>query len=176
MEDNNLKFDENGRKLSKQVENTVGKGEIARLEQFLLFPHCFQKACFLGASKGVIVWEWVRHFILYQALYSREFACVRGALVPFSHNQFESINPQVLTMELSRKWYRRLKLLLSDSPKENQQFRQNVSPPPPPPPQQPPQPPHQEPPAQYRESPMPQQRQPSPMKEMNREPPRCKHC
>ena len=55
----NFKFDENGRKLSKQVENTVGKGEIAHYEQFLLFPQCFQKACFPGASKGVIVWEWV---------------------------------------------------------------------------------------------------------------------
>ena len=28
--DDNFKFDENGRKLSKCVENTVGKGEIAR--------------------------------------------------------------------------------------------------------------------------------------------------
>ena len=36
--DNNFKFDENGSKLSKQVENTAGKGEIARYEQFLLFP------------------------------------------------------------------------------------------------------------------------------------------
>ena len=27
--DDNFKFDENGRKLSKRVENTVGKGEIA---------------------------------------------------------------------------------------------------------------------------------------------------
>ena len=36
-------------------ENTVGKGEIARYEQFLLF----QKACFPGASKAVVVWEWV---------------------------------------------------------------------------------------------------------------------
>ena len=53
------KFDENGKKLSKQVENTVGKGEIVRYEQFLLFPQCFQEACFPGASKGVIVWEWV---------------------------------------------------------------------------------------------------------------------
>ena len=35
--DYNFKFDENGRKLSKWVENTVGKGEIARYEQFLLF-------------------------------------------------------------------------------------------------------------------------------------------
>ena len=25
----------------KPSENTVGKGEIARNEQFLLFPHCF---------------------------------------------------------------------------------------------------------------------------------------
>ena len=25
------------------AENTVGKGEIARYEQFLLFPRCFQK-------------------------------------------------------------------------------------------------------------------------------------
>ena len=56
--DDNFKLDENGRKLSNRVENTVGKGEIARYEQFLLFPQCFQKACFPGASKGVIVWEW----------------------------------------------------------------------------------------------------------------------
>ena len=45
---------------NKWVENTVGKGEIARYEQFLLIPQCFQKACFPGASKGVIVWEWVK--------------------------------------------------------------------------------------------------------------------
>ena len=38
----------------------MGKGEIARYEQFLLFPQCFQKACFPGASKGVIVREWVK--------------------------------------------------------------------------------------------------------------------
>ena len=36
--DDNLKFEENGRKLFKPVENTVGIGEIARYEQFLLFP------------------------------------------------------------------------------------------------------------------------------------------
>ena len=55
--DDNFKFVENGRKLFKQEENTVGKGEIMRYEQFLLFLQCFQKACFPGASKGVIVWE-----------------------------------------------------------------------------------------------------------------------
>ena len=37
----------------------MGKGEIARYEHFLFFPQCFQKACFPGASEGVIVWEWV---------------------------------------------------------------------------------------------------------------------
>ena len=66
--DDNLKFDKNGRKLSKWVENTVGKEEIARYEQFFLFPQCFQKACFPGASKGVIVWE-----------------CVKGGYLDFSH-------------------------------------------------------------------------------------------
>ena len=58
--DNNFKFDVNGRKLSKWVENTVGKEEIACYQKFLLFPQCFQKACFPGASKGVILWEWVK--------------------------------------------------------------------------------------------------------------------
>ena len=43
--DDNSKFDENGRKFLKRVENTVGKGEIARSEQYLLSPQCFQKTC-----------------------------------------------------------------------------------------------------------------------------------
>ena len=38
--DDNFKYDENGRKLSKQVENTVGKGEIAP------FPTVFSKRLF----------------------------------------------------------------------------------------------------------------------------------
>ena len=29
--------------MSDRVESIVGKGEIARYEQFLLFPQCFQK-------------------------------------------------------------------------------------------------------------------------------------
>ena len=43
--DGNFKFDENGRKFSEWLENTVGKGKIARYEQFLLFPLCFQTIC-----------------------------------------------------------------------------------------------------------------------------------
>ena len=59
--DDNFKFNENGRKLSKRVENAVGKREIARYGQFLLFPQCFQKACIPESSKGFIVWEWVNY-------------------------------------------------------------------------------------------------------------------
>ena len=51
--DDNFKFNKNGRKLSKWVENTVGKGEIARYEQFLLFPRFFQKGLF---PRGVKRW------------------------------------------------------------------------------------------------------------------------
>ena len=36
------------------------KEKFAYYEQFLLFPQCFQKVCFPGPSKGVIVWEWVK--------------------------------------------------------------------------------------------------------------------
>ena len=43
--DNNLNFDENDRRFSKWVKNNVGTGEIARYEQFLLFPLCFPKTC-----------------------------------------------------------------------------------------------------------------------------------
>ena len=49
--DENFKSDENSRKFIKGLEKTVGKGEIARYEQFLLFPQCFQKACFPGHQK-----------------------------------------------------------------------------------------------------------------------------
>ena len=61
--DDNLKFDENSKKFSIPVENTVGEGEIACYEQFLLFPQWFQKACFPGASKGVIVCSTLSHTI-----------------------------------------------------------------------------------------------------------------
>ena len=41
--DVNFKLDENGKKVFKRVENTVGNSEIARYEQFLLFAQRFQK-------------------------------------------------------------------------------------------------------------------------------------
>ena len=41
----------------KRVENTVGTGEIARYEQFLLFPLCFQKTSTADTLKPGLVWE-----------------------------------------------------------------------------------------------------------------------
>ena len=48
----NFNLVENGRKLFKQVENTVGKRG-----QFLLFPECFQKTCTADTKKPGLVWE-----------------------------------------------------------------------------------------------------------------------
>ena len=39
-----------------RVENTVGKGENAGYQHFLLFPQCFQKVSFSGLVKASIVW------------------------------------------------------------------------------------------------------------------------
>ena len=36
---------------SNWYKNTLGKGEIARYEQFLLFPRCFQKTCTADTKK-----------------------------------------------------------------------------------------------------------------------------
>ena len=49
--DDNFEFDENGRKFSKRVE------------QFLLFPQCFQKTCTAGKEKKGLVWESVKHAV-----------------------------------------------------------------------------------------------------------------
>ena len=58
--DDNFKFDENGRNLSKTVETNVGKAEIAHDEQFLLFPQCFKKTFDEYTYKTELVWERVR--------------------------------------------------------------------------------------------------------------------
>ena len=38
------------------VENSVGKGENADYQHFLLFPQCFQKTSSSGSLKVWIVW------------------------------------------------------------------------------------------------------------------------
>ena len=40
-----------GKQFTDLVENIVGKEEIARFEQFLLFPQCFQKQSVVDALK-----------------------------------------------------------------------------------------------------------------------------
>ena len=42
---------------STNRKNTLGKGEIARYEQFLLFPKCFQKTHTTDMLKPGLVWE-----------------------------------------------------------------------------------------------------------------------
>ena len=72
-----LSFDENGGKFSNSVENTVGKGEIARYEQFLLFPQCFQK------TFTALVWERVKSIsALCRPLYSCCGASCRSYCFP----------------------------------------------------------------------------------------------
>ena len=51
-------------KVSKQIENTVGKGDIARLEQFLVFPQCFQTTCTADTQKPGLVWERIKDHLL----------------------------------------------------------------------------------------------------------------
>ena len=45
--DDEIRFNENGISFSNRYNSLGGggKGEIAYYEQFLLFPHCFQKTC-----------------------------------------------------------------------------------------------------------------------------------
>ena len=60
--DDNFKFEEIGRKFSKWLENTVGKGEIARYQQFLLFPQCFQKTCTADTTEQTFCFaNWVQN-------------------------------------------------------------------------------------------------------------------
>ena len=63
--DDNFEFDENGRKFSKRLHNTVGKGEIARYQQFLIFLQCFQNSCTKDTRKQVLVWERINSFLFF---------------------------------------------------------------------------------------------------------------
>ena len=62
LADDNLKLNENSRIFSKWVENTVGKGEIARYEQFLLFPRYFQKTCTADTKNQGLFGKGLTHY------------------------------------------------------------------------------------------------------------------
>ena len=85
--DDNFEFDVNSRKFYKLVENTVGKGEIARYEQFLLFPQCFQKACLPGASKVSLCGNGLNGYGMWE---KKEETLVTSILL-FSHNVFNCL-------------------------------------------------------------------------------------
>ena len=51
FEDDNFKFDENGRKLSKWVENTVGKGELLVTSNFSFSHSVFKRLVSQGRQK-----------------------------------------------------------------------------------------------------------------------------
>ena len=56
-------MEKNGVQLSAFVENIVGKGEIARLEQFLFFPQCFQNKSVVDVLKRISVEQWVNNIV-----------------------------------------------------------------------------------------------------------------
>ena len=45
---------------SSKGQKTLWEKEKLLFTSNFSFSHCFQKACFPGASKGVVVWEWVK--------------------------------------------------------------------------------------------------------------------
>ena len=80
----------------------MGKGEIARYKQFLLFPQCFQMACFPGASKGVIVWEWVKKTM---ASHMMEWLSFKGRTIFLGKNKTQVTGSSFPTMsQLTFSW------------------------------------------------------------------------
>ena len=76
----------------KRVENTVGKGEIARHEQFLLFPQCFQKTYATDTLKPGLVWERVEFiFILREKLYFYVYSVLSQKIVGCIEHRIEKL-------------------------------------------------------------------------------------
>ena len=60
LENDNFIFDQNGRKFSKNVENAVETREIARYEQFPLFPQCFKKMVLQTRKNQGMFGKWLQ--------------------------------------------------------------------------------------------------------------------
>ena len=87
--DDNFKFDEYGRRLSKPVENTVGKGEIARTSNFSFSHTVFKRLVSQGRQKVSLCGNDLKHDICIQMI---ENIVEKGAnfgfntsIVSFSH-------------------------------------------------------------------------------------------
>ena len=91
--DDNFKFDKNGRKLSKQVENTVGKGEIALRSNFSFYHSVFKRLVSQRRQKVSLcgnglkrLWEKIntainQHFVLIQ----QYFQSIQRQISPLEH-------------------------------------------------------------------------------------------
>ena len=55
LADDKINVTEKLKFVSGRVENSMGKGENAGYQHFLLFPQCFQKVSYTGLLKVVIV-------------------------------------------------------------------------------------------------------------------------
>ena len=71
--------------LLKKVENFVTKGKIARFEQFLFMPQCFQKSSTADALESVYIWE----SFVFQLCFPKSYkfmlslVCIREMVYPF---------------------------------------------------------------------------------------------
>ena len=72
-----------GIQLSLYVENIVGKGEIARYEQFLLFPQCFLlKQTVVDVLKNEYLRVWLKMKIIQiNTIYKCTFSCKSAGLI-----------------------------------------------------------------------------------------------
>ena len=89
--DDNFKFHENSRKFSKQVEKTVGKGEIARYEQFSFSHSVFKMLVSQGRQKVSLCGNGLITFFrtsLMKFFFSQQSTNVRFVL---SHNPIKRI-------------------------------------------------------------------------------------
>ena len=59
-----------GKQLSDWVEKVVGKGEIARYKQFLVFQRCFQKISVADVSKRVSMEYRVKYYDRFWGIFS----------------------------------------------------------------------------------------------------------
>ena len=82
--DHNFKFDENGRKLSKWVENTEGKREIDPYEQFLFSHSVFKRLVSQGRQKVSLCGNGLMTFLVVFQLYCGSqcsYPCFLGVLL-----------------------------------------------------------------------------------------------
>ena len=75
-------------KLFKRVENTLEKEEIARDEQFLLYPQCCQKKCTADMYRPGLVWERLKteNGLLVREKYNETALCLNSVSTTLHDN------------------------------------------------------------------------------------------